>query len=157
MRILVTGGTGFTGKALVKRLLDDGHQVVALDYKEGLKTEELRSWGAEVVIGSVTDRDVVRRCMKGVEVVHHLAAAFREINVPETPLLGRERRRARASAWRRPRPPACGSSSTAAPAACTANVENPPAGEERHPAGGLLPADQVRGRAGRGGVLRGRG
>ena len=32
MKILVTGGTGFTGKALVKRLLDDGHQVVALDY-----------------------------------------------------------------------------------------------------------------------------
>jgi nucleoside-diphosphate-sugar epimerase len=83
VRILVTGGTGFTGKALVKRLLDEGHQVVALDYKEGLKTEELRSWGAEVVIGSVTDRDVVRRCMKGVEVVQHLAAAFRELNVPE--------------------------------------------------------------------------
>ena len=47
MKILVTGGTGFTGKALVRRLLDDGHQVVALDYKEGLKTEELRQWGAE--------------------------------------------------------------------------------------------------------------
>ncbi len=83
MRILVTGGTGFTGKALVKRLLDDGHQVVALDYKEGLKTRELREWGAEVVIGTVTDRDVVRRCMEGVDVVQHLAAAFRELNVPE--------------------------------------------------------------------------
>ena len=56
---------------------------MALDYKEGLKTQELRHWGAEVVIGSVTDRDVVRRCMQGVEVVQHLAAAFRELNVPE--------------------------------------------------------------------------
>lgn len=82
MRILVTGGTGFTGKALVRRLLDEGHKVVALDYKEGHKTEELRKWGAEVVIGSVTDSEVVRRCMKGVQVVHHLAAAFRELNVP---------------------------------------------------------------------------
>jgi nucleoside-diphosphate-sugar epimerase len=82
MRILVTGGTGFTGKALVRALLQVGHSVVALDYKEGLKTRELRDWGAEVVIGSVTDADVVRRCMKGVEVVHHLAAAFRELNVP---------------------------------------------------------------------------
>ena len=81
MKILVTGGTGFTGKALVRRLLDDGHQVVALDYKEGLKTEELRQWGAEVVIGTVTDRDCVRRCMQGVEIVQHLAAAFRELNV----------------------------------------------------------------------------
>ena len=63
MKILVTGGTGFTGKALVKRLLDDGHQVVAMDYKEGVKTQELRAWGAEVVIGTVTDRDCVKRSM----------------------------------------------------------------------------------------------
>jgi nucleoside-diphosphate-sugar epimerase len=82
MRILVTGGTGFTGKALVRRLLDAGHSVVALDYKEGYKTDELRKWGAEVVIGSVTDPEVVRRATKGVEIVHHLAAAFRELNVP---------------------------------------------------------------------------
>ena len=83
MKILVTGGTGFTGKALVKRLLDDGHQVVAMDYKEGVKTQELQKWGAEVVIGTVTDRECVRRCVRGVDVVQHLAAAFREMNVPE--------------------------------------------------------------------------
>lgn len=84
MKILVTGGTGFTGKALVHRLLQDGHQVVALDFQEGLKTQELRDWGAEVVIGTVTDKAVVDRCMKGVEVVHHLAAAFRQLNVPNS-------------------------------------------------------------------------
>jgi 2-alkyl-3-oxoalkanoate reductase len=84
MKILVTGGTGFTGKALVRRLLDLGHDVVALDYKEGLRTQELRDWGAEVVLGSVTDKEVVRRAMRGVELVHHVAAAFREMNVPDT-------------------------------------------------------------------------
>lgn len=84
MKILVTGGTGFTGKALVKKLLDLGNQVCALDYKEGHKTEELRGWGAEVVIGSVTDRAKVKEAMEGVEIVHHLAAAFRELNVPNS-------------------------------------------------------------------------
>jgi len=84
MKVLVTGGTGFTGKALVRRLLDEGHEVVAMDYKEGLKTQELRDWGAEVVIGSVTDKDLVAKCIEGVDVVQHLAAAFRELNVPES-------------------------------------------------------------------------
>lgn len=84
MRVLVTGGTGFTGKALVKRLLDEGHEVVALDYKEGIKTDELRDWGAEVVIGSIADKSVVDQCMKGVDIVHHLAAAFRELDVPSS-------------------------------------------------------------------------
>jgi 2-alkyl-3-oxoalkanoate reductase len=84
MKVLVTGGTGFSGKALVMRLLDAGHDVVALDYKEGLNTPELRDRGARVVIASVTDQDVVARCMEGVDVVQHLAAAFRELNVPDT-------------------------------------------------------------------------
>jgi nucleoside-diphosphate-sugar epimerase len=84
MRVLVTGGTGFTGTALVHRLLNDGHSVLALDYKEGLQCDALRSRGAEVVIGSVTDPAAVRRSMKGVELVFHLAAAFRELNVPNS-------------------------------------------------------------------------
>ncbi len=84
MKVLVTGGTGFTGKALVKRLLDEGYEVVALDYKEHLKTHELREWGAEVVIGSVTDKEAVKKVMKGVDIVQHMAAAFRELNVPES-------------------------------------------------------------------------
>ncbi|HWN43661.1 MAG TPA: NAD-dependent epimerase/dehydratase family protein [Thermoanaerobaculia bacterium] len=83
MKVLVTGGNGFTGKALVRRLIEMGHQVVALDYKEGLKTQEIREWGAEVILGSVTDMDVVRRSVEGAEVVHHVAAAFREMDVPE--------------------------------------------------------------------------
>jgi nucleoside-diphosphate-sugar epimerase len=84
MRVLVTGGTGFTGTALVQRLLEDGHSVVALDYKAGLQSDALRSRGADVVIGSVTDRDAVARSMKDVELVFHLAAAFRELNVPNS-------------------------------------------------------------------------
>ncbi len=84
MKVLVTGATGFTGKALVRRMLDAGHSVVALDHQEGYKTAELRDWGAELVLGSVTDRATVRRCVAGVDIVHHVAAAFRELAVPRS-------------------------------------------------------------------------
>lgn len=83
MKVLVTGGTGFTGTALVRRLLSDGHSVVVLDSKEGLAANELKRRGARVLLGSVTDRDIVAHAMQDIDVVHHLAAAFRELNVPE--------------------------------------------------------------------------
>ena len=41
MNILVTGGAGFVGTNLIKRLLDEGHQVVSIDnYSTGLKINE---------------------------------------------------------------------------------------------------------------------
>jgi 2-alkyl-3-oxoalkanoate reductase len=83
MRILVTGGTGFTGAALVERLVREGHSVISLDKQPGLVDDELERLGAELVYGSVTDRDVVRRCCEGAEVVMHLAAVFREVGVPD--------------------------------------------------------------------------
>ena len=81
MRILVTGGTGFTGSHLTRRLLRQGHQVVALDIHPGLFLDELRTLGALVLIGSVTDRDAVDKAVKGCEVVYHVAAAFRDLSL----------------------------------------------------------------------------
>lgn len=84
MRILVTGGLGFTGSALCRRLAETGHQVRALDNKPGLFDAELRERGVEIHLGSVTDRALIGRLVEGCERVHHLAAAFRLVN------LGRE-------------------------------------------------------------------
>ena len=81
MRVLVTGGTGFAGKALAVRLLELGHDVVVLDVKEGVRTDELRERGARVVLGSVADPAEVRRSVDGAQAVFHLAAAFREVGV----------------------------------------------------------------------------
>lgn len=84
MKICVTGGTGFTGAALVIRLLELGHDVVSLDKAPGIMARELETKGAKLVTGSVTDPEAVEKCVKGAEVVMHLAAAFRELNVPDS-------------------------------------------------------------------------
>ena len=42
MRVLVTGGLGFIGTNLIKRLLNDGHNVESMDnYSTGKKENEL--------------------------------------------------------------------------------------------------------------------
>ncbi len=80
MKVLVTGGTGFTGSALVFRLLEEGHEVRVLDYQEGLFAEKLRQAGVEVILGNVVDKNAVDAATSGMEIVFHLAAAFRELN-----------------------------------------------------------------------------
>lgn len=82
MRVLVTGGTGFTGKALVRRMVERGHEVTALDCQDGYKTDEIESWGVRLVKGTVTDAALVERCVSGMDVVFHVAAAFRDVKAP---------------------------------------------------------------------------
>jgi nucleoside-diphosphate-sugar epimerase len=70
----ISGGAGFLGLHLARRLLADGHQVRTLDVvpldDDGLEAavEELR--------GDVRDRDAVARLVAGADVVVHAAAAL---------------------------------------------------------------------------------
>ena len=65
MRVLVTGSSGHLGEAMVRTLRARGADVVSLDARPSPWTS---------VVGSVTDSDLVREVMAGVEVVFHMAA-----------------------------------------------------------------------------------
>ena len=84
MQVLITGGTGFVGAHLVRRLVSQGHQVISLDKNPGLFDDELRSKGATLLTGSVTEADDVNRAMVGCELVYHLASPFGDILQPDS-------------------------------------------------------------------------
>jgi nucleoside-diphosphate-sugar epimerase len=79
MNILVTGGTGFTGRHLVSRLLSEGHRVTVLDVGQTPVARELECAGARLVRGSVTDAATVDHATAGQDLVYHLASAFRDV------------------------------------------------------------------------------
>jgi UDP-N-acetylglucosamine 4,6-dehydratase len=82
MRVLVTGGTGYFGQAMMRRLVDEGHQVCCLSRSE-FKQAQLRPHfpsESKWMIGDVRDRLRVRRAMHGADLVIH-AAALKRIEV----------------------------------------------------------------------------
>ena len=72
-RILVTGGAGFVGASLVRRLVDMSARVTVLDDLFTGKAETIPT-GAQFVKGSVTDQGLVRDLVKEHSLVFHLAA-----------------------------------------------------------------------------------
>jgi len=70
---LVTGGTGLLGSHIAEQLHRRKRRVRAL-CRSGSETTFLRSLGAEIIDGDLTDREVVRRACTGVDVVYHAAA-----------------------------------------------------------------------------------
>lgn len=96
MRILVTGGTGFIGGYFVPMLLNEGHQVRLLVRNEQ-KAKKQFGDKCEYHVGDVTNKDSLKGCCEGIDIVFHLVAksgnelpskenfdTFRKINVGGT-------------------------------------------------------------------------
>ncbi len=71
MRILVTGGGGFLGRAIIDQLVARGDKVRS--YARGAYPQ-LAALGVEVIHGDVTDRRALTAACSGVECVIHTAA-----------------------------------------------------------------------------------
>lgn len=73
--ILVTGGTGFIGQALVRHLAEAGHQVRILLRASSRSPNLPRSVPVEVTVSGLDDERGLRAAMVGVDTIYHLAGS----------------------------------------------------------------------------------
>lgn len=78
MKILITGGTGRIGANLAKTLLAIGHEIRSFVYPgDASRAHKLDDFdGVETVVGDLRNFDDVKRAVRGVDAIYHLAAAF---------------------------------------------------------------------------------
>ena len=90
MRILVTGGAGFIGSHLCAELINEGHEVTALDLLSTGQISNLTSVlsapNFEFIQGSILDLDVLQSLVKKSDYIFHLAAAVGVFNIIDKPL-----------------------------------------------------------------------
>jgi nucleoside-diphosphate-sugar epimerase len=82
VKAFVTGGTGFIGGRLVKKLRDRGHDVVAL-VRSRDRGRQLEAMGAELKEGDLSDQEALQREMKGCDTVFHGAAIYK-VGIPKS-------------------------------------------------------------------------
>ncbi|MFH1127204.1 MAG: NAD(P)-dependent oxidoreductase [archaeon] len=75
MKILITGGTGFLGARLTKKLIKEGHDVTIYS-RNG--SEETKKSGAKEIIGDACDKETIDNALKKIDIVYHLAANLDE-------------------------------------------------------------------------------
>ena len=78
MRVLVTGAFGYVGRAVIRRAVGAGHEVVALSSRAREGGGDVRE-GVRVVVGDVRDRDRLRSVLEDADIdaVCHLAGLIR--------------------------------------------------------------------------------
>lgn len=81
-KALVTGANGFTGEALCRRLMDDKWKVRGL-ILPGTEHAALVEMGVDIVEGDLRNKATLLPAVDGVSHVFHIAAIYREQDVPK--------------------------------------------------------------------------
>ncbi len=86
-KILVTGGAGFIGSHLSKRLVEDGHEVIVLDnLLRGNKLDNDIANNLQLVKADVRNFDIVKELSKHCSVIFHFAAVLGVDIVADNPV-----------------------------------------------------------------------
>jgi nucleoside-diphosphate-sugar epimerase len=80
MKAFVTGGTGFIGSRLVRRLRERGDDVVAL-VRSPERATELQEQGVALVEGDLSSEQAIRDGVRGCDAVFHVAAVYK-VGIP---------------------------------------------------------------------------
>lgn len=87
MKVLITGGAGFIGSNLAKRLADEGHSVVVLDsLLRGNKLDKDTYAKIEFIKGDVRDLNTVMNASKNCDIIFHFAAVLGVDIVADNPV-----------------------------------------------------------------------
>jgi len=87
MKVLITGGAGFIGSNLAKRLVEDGHSVVVLDsLLRGNKLDKETYSKIEFIKGDVRDLQTVNQASKNCDLIFHFAAVLGVDIVADNPV-----------------------------------------------------------------------
>jgi UDP-glucose 4-epimerase len=81
MKILVTGGAGFIGSHIVELYQDKADEILVLDNLRTGYRHNLDGLRHTFMEGSITDRELVKKAVQGVDYIFHLAAL---VSVPES-------------------------------------------------------------------------
>lgn len=87
MKILITGGAGFIGSNLAKRLVNDGHEVVVLDsLLRGNKLDKDTFAKVHFIKGDVRDLELMISASKNCDLIFHFAAVLGVDIVADNPV-----------------------------------------------------------------------
>jgi len=76
MKTLITGANGFVGSAVLRHLLDEGHEVRAM-VRPGSNRQNLADLAVELVEGDLTDSASLRKAVTTCDYLFHVAADYR--------------------------------------------------------------------------------
>lgn len=84
-KILILGGAGFIGNALLKRAVDEGHSVRVFDRNEQHDLTDGTQSEIDWVQGSLEDAVGLKDALKGIDVVFHLISSEKPKEFSENP------------------------------------------------------------------------